>query len=319
MTHGRKLGLMAIAGLFAAGAMFSTASAQEGPNTGAISLSASLDWTNEYWFRGIPQEDQGFIIQPGFDVSVALWSNDEFSVDAYIGTWNSLHFEAPTGTGQTGSSAGAWYEADWYGGFSFGLPMNLWLDVSYVTLFSPEGGGNFADEVDIAFGLDDSEMWGDTGIPGWTGLQPYVLFAIETDAGSDFAAAPVNQETGVYLELGIAPGFTLVESEDYPIDLTIPITLGLGLDEYYQYDDQTTAAIEDEDETFGFVQIGAVASMPLSAIPAEFGSWSVSAGVHVLITNEDYVENTVNGFGGGNASGYDSVRVLGTVGIAMEY
>ena len=317
MTHGRKLGLMAIAGLFAAGAMFSTASAQEGPNTGAISLSASLDWTNEYWFRGIPQEDQGFIIQPGFDVSVALWSNDEFSVDAYIGTWNSLHFEAPTGNGNPGSATDTWYEADWYGGFSFGLPMNLWLDVSYVTLYGPNAGGNFADEVDIAFGLDDSEMWGDTGIPGWTGLQPYVLFAIETDAGSDGAAPAVNQETGVYLELGIAPGFTLVESEDYPIDLTIPVTVGLGLDDYYQYDDRSTVAVEDEDETFGFFQIGVVASMPLSAIPAEFGSWSVSAGVHVLVLNEDFIENSINA--PAPAPGYDTVRVLGTVGIAMEY
>jgi len=321
MTHGRRFGLLAIAGLFAAGATFSTAQAQEGPNTGAISLSASLDWTNEYWFRGIPQEDQGLILQPGLDVGVALWSNDEYSVDAYIGTWNSIHLENPTGTKPTAANPNrdqdAWYEADWYAGFSFGLPMNLWLDVSYVTLYGPNSGGNFAEEIDVAFGLDDADLWGDTGIPGWTGLQPYALFAFETDAGSDNATALATTDggnSGTYLELGISPGFTLIDSEDYPIDLSIPIVLGLGLADYYEYVDATAGT--DEDDAFGFVQVGAVASMPLSAVPAEYGSWSVWAGVHVIILNEDYIENAINP---GFSSGYDEVRIVGNVGIGMEY
>lgn len=313
MTHGR-FGLMAIAGLFVAGAAFSTATAQEtGPNTGAISLSASLDWTNEYWFRGIPQEDQGFIIQPGFDVGVALFANDDISIDAFIGSWNSLHFEAPSGTGQPGSSTDAWYEADWYGGFSIGLPMNLTVDLSYVTLYGPNAGGNFADEVNIGISYDDVELWGDTGIPGWTGLQPYVLFAIETDAGSDNGTALATTgggEAGTYVELGIAPGFTLIESEDYPIDVTIPVTLGLGIDSYYEYVDASTG--NDEDDTFGFVSIGAVASMPLSAIPAEYGSWSVSAGISIIVLNEDYIDSAIG-------TGYEPVRVVGTVGVGMEY
>lgn len=311
MTHGR-IGLLAFAGLIAAGSMFSTAQAQEGPNTGAISLSASLDWTNEYWFRGIAQEDQGIILQPGLDVGIALWSNDDFSVDAYVGTWNSLHFNNPTGTGNNNAGTDAWFEADWYGGFAIGLPMNLWADVSYIVLYGPDTGGIFAEEIDLAVGLDDSEMWGDTGIPGWTGLQPYVLVAFETDGASDYGAAGTGQqEEGIYLELGIAPGFTLVESEDYPIDLTIPMTLGLSIDDYYQYVDVSSGTVESD--TFGFFDIGVVASMPLSFVPADYGSWSVSAGVHVLILNEDLVQGTV-----GDAN-YDEIRVVGTLGVGMEY
>jgi len=312
MTHGRRFGLMAIAGLVAAGATFGTAQAQEGPNTGAISLSASLEITNEYWFRGIPQEDQGVILQPGLDVGVALWSNDEFSVDGYVGTWNSIHIDNPTGSG---GGQGAWFEADWYAGLSFGLPANFTFDVAYVILHGPSSGDTFAEEIDLTLAYDDSELWGETGIPGWTGLQPYVMLVFETDEGSDFAA-PI-QEEGIYLELGIAPGFTLIESEDYPIDVSIPITVGLGLEDYYQYDDLSTPGIQDEDEEFGFVQVGAVASMPLSAVPAEYGSWSIWAGVHVLFTNEDFVENTVNAPTA--ASGYEDVRVIGNFGIGMEY
>lgn len=311
MTHGRTFGLAAAA-LFAVGATFNVASAQEevvieeaGPNLGAISLAASVDWTNEYWFRGIPQEDQGFILQPGLDIGIALYSGDTFSVDAYVGTWNSLHFDAPTGTG----TFGCWFEADWYIGLAIGLPYGFGLDVSYVNLYGPNVGAQFAEEIDVNISWDDSEVWGDTGIPGWTGLQPYALFAFETEAGSDYGA--VVQEQGIYLELGIAPGFTLIESADYPVDVSIPLTLGLGLDDYYQYADVASGAARDED--FGFFDAGIVASMPLAFVPADYGSWSVSAGIHFLFTNEDFVQGTLG------APNYDEFRIVGTVGIAMEY
>jgi len=35
-----------------------------GPNAGATTLSVGFEITKQYMFRGIYQEDQGFIIQP---------------------------------------------------------------------------------------------------------------------------------------------------------------------------------------------------------------------------------------------------------------
>ena len=34
------------------------------PNTGRVSLSAGIDWTTDYYFRGILQEDDDYIFQP---------------------------------------------------------------------------------------------------------------------------------------------------------------------------------------------------------------------------------------------------------------
>lgn len=303
MSHGRTafLGRTMVAVVAAAIlGLSASAYAQDGPNTGNVSLSVSADVVTEYWFRGIPQEDQDLIFQPGIDVGVALYSNEDFSIDGYFGVWNSFHSE-PTG------DADFYYEVDWYTGLTFGLPGNFTLDVAYVALYGPSISSMFAEEIDLTLGYDDSDMWGEP-LPGWTGLQPYAMLAFEIDNGSD-AGGPTPDQ-GTYLELGIAPGFTLVQSEDYPIDLAIPVTVGLGLEDYYEH--AGTSGTADEDETFGFVDIGVDASMPLSFIPADYGAWSMTAGIHVLFLNEDYIDATMG-------TGYNDTRVYGKVGLAMEY
>lgn len=72
--------------------------APAGPNTGRISLSAGIDVPTDYYFRGIVQETEGYILQPYGDVTVKLveragpMSNLGFT----LGLWNSLH-GGPTG------------------------------------------------------------------------------------------------------------------------------------------------------------------------------------------------------------------------------
>src|SRR5690606_5782290 len=78
---------------------------EPGPNTGAISFSASQTITSSYFFRGYNQEDIGLIYQPGVAATISILDSDDLDITATIGTWNSFHSE------QTGST-NTWYESD---------------------------------------------------------------------------------------------------------------------------------------------------------------------------------------------------------------
>ncbi len=323
MTHGRngdaRLGRIGLAAVFAAAltlSTFSTARAQEDApvNTGAVSLAGGVDFVSQYWFRGIAQENQGFIAQPYIEVGLNMAPVGMDWLDLYGGVWNSIHsnsFIADTTTPPDGTNEGdqtGFFETDWYVGASFALPAGFALDVAYVSLLGPAFGDIFAEEIDITLSFDDSGLWGEP-MEGWTGFAPYIMVVRETGGGSD-ALGP-GGELGTYLEFGVAPGFTILPSEDMPVDLTIPVTLGFSLDDYYE--DGT-----GDDEAFGFVDFGAEVSTPLSFMPQEFGSWSAYAGVHAIVLGDSTQEiSGPNQFG---VIGEDSdVEVYGVFGISMEY
>ena len=292
-----KTRIMCMCALMAA-LMISPAMAQEesaaaGPNTGAVSFGLGVDFTTAYFYRGLVQENQGLITQPWADVSFQL--NDALSV--YMGTWNSVHDGPSSGSG---SNDDQWYESDFYIGASYALSQCVSLDLSYVWLYGPAGGAEFAEEINVALAYDDSGMWGDS----FDGLQPHFLVAFETSGASDGIGL---EGKGVYYELGIAPSFTVVDSATSPITLTIPVTLGLGSD-YYE--------VGNDDDSFGYVDAGLDFSMPLSFVPARFGSWEAAAGVHFLFLGDN--AETINGSVAGIGSG-DDFEVIGTFGISMSY
>lgn len=299
MTNGLKWCAM---GLAAAGLFAAPAQAQEEPapvNTGRVSWTLGADITTQYWFRGIAQENQGFILQPYADVTFGLLGGDDFTLDAYLGTWNSLHYDNPSSDG----TVDAWYESDFFAGVAIGLPYGLALDISYINLYNPAGGDIFAEEIDFAVAYDDTDLMDSLGVP-FT-LAPYALLAFEFDGGSD-----AGTEEGTYLELGVEPSFALIDSEDYPVALTIPVTLGFSLEDYYE--DAT-----GEDESFGFLDIGAVLSVPLPFIPADYGAWEASAGVHYILLGDTTEE--IAGPAGFNVTGGEDDYVYATFGVSMSY
>ena len=301
----RIMCMCAILAMLVSPVMAQEEGAATGPNTGAVSFSMGVDFTTAYFFRGILQQDQGLIYQPYADATFQL--SDALSV--YLGTWNSIHDE--TGDGVDGQ----WYESDFFIGAGYAISECLSLDVSYIWLNAPANNGaaglglgiagvnydEWSQEVNIALAYDDSALWGDS----FDGLQPYVLVGIETSGSSDEGGDGFGSDKGTYYEIGIAPSFTVVDSATSPITLTIPVTLGLG-DNYFE-------ALDDNgntyDETFGFLDIGLDFGMPLSFVPAQFGSWEAAAGVHFLFlgdSNEDYNDG-------------DDFEIIGTFGISMSY
>ena len=64
-------------------------------------------------------------------------------------------------------------------------------------------------------------------------------------------------DRGVYLQLGINPGYTVAPQSAYPLTISMPVTLGLSGHKYYEFG--TT-----RNPTFGYVQFGPVFSVPLA-------------------------------------------------------
>jgi hypothetical protein len=271
-------------------------------NTGNWSFDLGSDIVTAYWFRGLSQGSinrQGVILQPFMQATVDLWSRNEWSLAGTVGTWNSLT------TAQNGG--GGWYESDLLAGVTIGMPANLEMGITYALLYNPSGGAEFAQEIDLELSYDDSGYWKAAGIEaeGFNGLQPYVLLVTEVSGASD----GIGSGSAWYLELGITPTLLVCPNEDYPITMAVPVKIGLSLDDYYE----TTAT--SGSDTFGFGSVGVDLSMPLAAIvPAQFGAWTVHAGVDALFLNSDL--RTISTAAG---TGSDNVQIVGKVGASMSY
>jgi hypothetical protein len=253
----------------------------------AISVQLNLDFTNAYFYRGIRQQDKGLIIQPAARVTARVVDGEDLKLDGFIGTWNSF---GPNGGTRTGGLVEEWYESDIYAGFTLSGG-KLSLTTSYTFLTSPSDAFQTVEELGFTLALDDSE-W----LEAWA-LKPYATLAIETGAnGSD---SP-DLDTGAYLELGIGPGFSF-DAGNTAVSLTFPVSIGLSLADYYQDS-------SGEDDTFGFAQFGARASIPLGE-PGRLGAWTLNTGVSMLLLG-DHNEAVNKG---------DDTQVIGTVGVQWNF
>ena len=218
------------------------------PNTGAITLTGSMDFANAYLFRGIPQDDTGLIMWPAADLGVALKSGGGTvqNVAVNVGLWNSLHTGITGGDGPTGK---LWYESDFWASVGVGFAGHVNVSATYTAYTSPNGA--FQNVKELSFKAS-------TGVRG---SNAYALVAFELAGQADGGAVE-----GRYLELGAAPSLRLVG-----LTVTAPVKVGLSLDGYYE-------GLRG-DERFGFFSVGGNASVPLSSERSRFGRWRAHGGV----------------------------------------
>ena len=256
-------------------------------NSGKISLTGGVDLTTAYFFRGYNQEDQGLIVQPYFNIYFKLSDSETNPVTGYIGTWNSMHEEK---TGADDGTFGTWYESDLYGGIDVGLGGGFTLGGIYTLYTYPNGAFDSIEEVGFKLSYDDTDK---TGLS--FALKPYVGIYFETD--------DANGSEDTYLEIGIAPTvYTFNEESDMPIALSVPVALGMSIDDYY-FDDG------GDDEFLGYVSVGLAASVPLK-VPSSYGAWSLTGSVTWLQLLADGLETANND---------DSTEIIGKVGIGFAY
>jgi hypothetical protein len=217
------------------------------PNPGAITLTGSMDASNAYLFRGIPQDDTGLILWPAADLGVALKSGGGTvrGITVNVGMWNSLH----TGiTGADGPSGKLWYESDFWTSVGVGFAGGVNVTATYTAYTSPNGA--FPSVKELSFKASAPVR----------GTNPYALVAFELEGQADGGAVE-----GRYLELGAAPGVRLAG-----LAVAVPVKVGLSLDGYYE-------GLRG-DERFGFFSVGANVTVPLSGERSRFGRWNVHGG-----------------------------------------
>jgi hypothetical protein len=272
---------LVIAGCVAATPLPASAQA----NSGRIAFNMGLDTSHAYFFRGIRQERDGVIVQPYFDTTVMLLEGGDGlnSIAFTVGQWNSFH---SSGRGTT-TGPHTWYESDFFTGFTLGLE-NWEAGVSYTAYMSPSHSFGTVQEIGISLSLDDT---GVTMLPLL--LHPHLALAVEVHGQADGGASE-----GAYFELGIEPGLDLAEGS---LSLTVPLTLGMSLNNYYEDGGLTN-------DTFGYLDLGLVLGVPLN-VPESFGSWELTGGAHMLLLGR-YLES----LNGGN-----QFQAIGSVGLSIGY
>ena len=265
----------------------------------ALSGEAGVDLATQYFFRGIGQENEDVIAQAYMDLELEVFESRASgsvidSISLFGGEWVSLH----------GQRTGAvddpefWYETDIYAGVRIGL--YEWLEVSpaYLARLSPSGAFDSVHEVNLNFSADDRWIWDD----GWT-LRPSAQLAFEVEDESDRGS-----DQGIYGELALEPDLFSVPSEDYPLNVTLPLTLGLSIDNYYE--NPRTG----EDETFGYFDIGVAASMPLAFLSGRGTEWQITGSVHYLLLGE-----SAEALSAANGTGGDEGELSGTLGLQVSF
>ncbi|MEE9403877.1 MAG: hypothetical protein V3V20_03205 [Algisphaera sp.] len=228
-------------------------------NTGNFSFEATADIVSVYMFRGYEQTDNGIILQPGASIGTDL---GDTGFDLTLGTWHSFHTDH---TGSGASSPSSWYEADFYATVGYELDQ-FSLSATLTGYYSP--AGNFGDIEEISFTAeyDDSAY-----LEEWA-VNPYATLAFEIrDSGGS---------EDIYLEIGGAVGAPFIDSESMGVEMSFPFAIGFSLDDYYQ-------DAGGSNETWGFLRIGAEATMDLDMIPAEYGAWTGTVGLDLWFVNED--------------------------------
>ena len=319
MKQGRSVGSRLLLAAFLAAFLVTPAWAGEPPpppNTGAFSFTINLNFPSSYYFRGIAQSNAGFQFQPYLELKANLYEGGEKDVVSggflKAATWS--HFNSVAAPITTN-----YYEQDIYLSGGLVLLKRATLEAGW-NLYAYPGIGSAA-QVQEVFGklsFDDSGLW-PFKLPGDQdfALSPYVLIAGETSGGADGAGA-LGGGKGTYLELGIDPGYVIDLTKDWSVRLHLPFVLGLSLDKYYEVATGTGV----NDKTFGFADLGLAADVPLKFVPARYGRWTFSSGIHLLWLGDNTTllagppGTALNAL---NVTGGKDLEVWGVTGVKIEY
>lgn len=92
-----------------------------------------------------------------------------------------------------------------------------------------------------------------------------------------FAAATEEGDNGTYASVSLTPQTELSQQSRYPVTLTFPLEIDVGLDDYYGAGTDTA----------GYARTGVSASTPLDFMPSGYGSWRVTGAIDVLARDAD--------------------------------
>ncbi len=279
-----------------------------------LSIDAGVDMVSSLFYRGIARENESIILQPWADVDMRIWGGPDFkdhifnSFHIHFG-FRSTHIsehDTPIMLGQDED----WFEFAWRGGISIHALDRFIAGFEYENIESIRTSFRDVHQFNLFVKYDDSD-------PSFSwSLQPYVLFSFEYEKQSDggylSAAAAVDPRfgEGIYMEVGIRPGFDLLQIGTTTIRMEVPVAIGLSLSDYFE--DRNA-----DDSLFGFLDIGCELSIPLGVMATDDGRgfrWSLELGVHFL-----FLSDSLQDLSKGAGVGGDEVEIIGRIGIRVNY
>ncbi len=251
----------------------------QSPNQGRVTFRGGFDAPSVYVLRGLVQErDPSLTLTPWADVGFTLKSSDgvrRIGVD--LGIWNSLN----TGSaGSKGFTERLHYAETFNASLALGITRRIALATTYTAYTSPNLMFDTVKEVSVTVTHADR-------------VHPYLRLASEVgDRGMDGGT-----RKGTYLELGGTP--TVLSRGR--ATLAAPVRVGLSAGNYYE--------LNGTDHAFGFLSIGALVSVPVTASTSALGAWSLRGGIDYYTFGD-----TTQAFNRGDAH-----RVVALIGVGISY
>lgn len=141
---------------------------------------------------------------------------------------------------------------------------------TYTVYHSPNATFGTVEELAFSVGFDDTGLLSDS-----FALKPNLVVAFELDGQAD-----AGSHVGTYGQIGVEPAFAVGKLGDLDITVSVPVTIGLSLSDYYEYG-------TGDDDFLGFVDIGIAATSPLPFLPARLGPWSGTLALHALLLGDN--------------------------------
>ena len=263
MHDRNKTWLAAFMGVGLVGVAAPTALAQdelETPSTlgDKITTSLGVDFASHFVCYGLDVWGGGDDFY-GSESTMFVWADFTVDLEPFalnFGVWSDLNDNADSPIG------GEIQEIDVYAELAYTFD-KLTVGVAYQEW-------NYSDDVERLVDLNLS--YDDTGLIFEDfGFQPWFNAHFRVDGNGE-------QEEAEALVFGIEPSFTLTDSEDYPLTLSIPISAAYFTDEF-----------QGGDSGFGFFSAGGTLSMPLSFIPAGYGEWNAAVNATYYHTPDDTI------------------------------
>ena len=226
------------------------------PNTSRFSGNAGVDFRSQYNARGIVIQDQDLTIQPYLNLNYKLYEGKGFinGITATIGSWNDI--STNTKLSNPSFSAKNWTETDINAGLSFQFADRFSFSSTFTNYSSPAGGYNEGRFINNILAYNDAGL-----ISPLFSLQPQftVLYELPADG------YPGLKPNAWYFEPGLTPNYTFNPKSKYPINVALPLRVGLG-NEFYN------------GSTYGFFSVGPQISFPLAFLNTPGTKWNLNLG-----------------------------------------
>ena len=222
----------------------------------AFSLNGNVSVSNSYFFRGISQAEDQFVLTPSVQAGYKVADGVQV-----LGGLNTVFLSDTDNLNGPDSSTSSWYEATLAVGARFTVAKQFVLGVDYNFYSSPSDSFKNVQEAVFSVSYQDNLKL----FPEFTGLNPYVLLAVDLDNSRGLS------DEGQYLEVGVNPTAKFV---NVPLVKTLVVSLptraGFGFNDYF-----------GNGTELGYIGVGPQFKIPLN------DHVSITAGVDVLFLNND--------------------------------